>query len=245
MIPTYRCSSSSSVVSSSMSSDLNYGHQNHIQPSSTPSSPLYHPADRHQSSLNHLQADAEKTAMPCGRSRKKEDKNDQINEGSAKMRRTRKTMVSDQTMHKFQEDHQKQPLSSSSSANYNISFIRVCADCHTTKTPLWRSGPTGPKSLCNACGIRQRKARRSMAAAAGAAPARENKVHKKQEIKKPLLKKKKKKRMTDGGGKKVVLEDLAISLSKNLSRQQVLLFPQDEREAAILLMVLSYGLVRG
>uniref|UniRef100_A0A0E0LCV1 GATA-type domain-containing protein n=1 Tax=Oryza punctata TaxID=4537 RepID=A0A0E0LCV1_ORYPU len=42
--------------------------------------------------------------------------------------------------------------------------IRVCSDCNTTKTPLWRSGPCGPKSLCNACGIRQRKARRAMMA---------------------------------------------------------------------------------
>ncbi|KAK6159832.1 hypothetical protein DH2020_003213 [Rehmannia glutinosa] len=36
---------------------------------------------------------------------------------------------------------------------------RCCSDCKTTKTPLWRSGPTGPKSLCNACGIRYRKKR--------------------------------------------------------------------------------------
>ncbi|XP_078175204.1 GATA transcription factor 1-like [Carex rostrata] len=33
----------------------------------------------------------------------------------------------------------------------------VCANCRTSKTPLWRSGPSGPKSLCNACGIRFRK----------------------------------------------------------------------------------------
>ncbi|TVU33105.1 hypothetical protein EJB05_24890 [Eragrostis curvula] len=50
-----------------------------------------------------------------------------------------------------------------------MGVIRVCSDCNTTKTPLWRSGPCGPKSLCNACGIRQRKARRAMAAAAAAA----------------------------------------------------------------------------
>lgn len=25
--------------------------------------------------------------------------------------------------------------------------IRVCSDCHTTKTPLWRSGPKGPKVI--------------------------------------------------------------------------------------------------
>ncbi|WVZ77299.1 hypothetical protein U9M48_025182 [Paspalum notatum var. saurae] len=47
--------------------------------------------------------------------------------------------------------------------------VRVCSDCNTTNTPLWRSGPCGPKSLCNACGIRQRKARRALAAAAAAA----------------------------------------------------------------------------
>ncbi|KAF3782767.1 GATA transcription factor 16 [Nymphaea thermarum] len=41
---------------------------------------------------------------------------------------------------------------------------RVCVDCQTTKTPLWRSGPRGPKTLCNACGIRYRKRRKAAAA---------------------------------------------------------------------------------
>nr|KYP71287.1 GATA transcription factor 16 [Cajanus cajan] len=36
---------------------------------------------------------------------------------------------------------------------------KCCADCKTTKTPLWRGGPAGPKTLCNACGIRYRKKR--------------------------------------------------------------------------------------
>lgn len=57
---------------------------------------------------------------------------------------------------------------SSYNNDINNNPSRVCADCNTTKTPLWRSGPRGPKSLCNACGIRQRKARRAMAAAAAA-----------------------------------------------------------------------------
>jgi len=52
--------------------------------------------------------------------------------------------------------------------------VRVCSDCNTTKTPLWRSGPCGPKSLCNACGIRQRKARRAAAGAAAAAASASN-----------------------------------------------------------------------
>ncbi|KAI7748456.1 hypothetical protein M8C21_007614 [Ambrosia artemisiifolia] len=37
---------------------------------------------------------------------------------------------------------------------------KCCTDCHTTRTPLWRGGPAGPKSLCNACGIKYHKKRR-------------------------------------------------------------------------------------
>ncbi|KAG5559851.1 hypothetical protein RHGRI_003216 [Rhododendron griersonianum] len=40
--------------------------------------------------------------------------------------------------------------------------IKTCVDCGTSKTPLWRGGPSGPKSLCNACGIRSRKKRRAL-----------------------------------------------------------------------------------
>lgn len=38
--------------------------------------------------------------------------------------------------------------SSSSNNGGNVPIVRVCADCNTTKTPLWRSGPKGPK-VCN------------------------------------------------------------------------------------------------
>ncbi|KAM0867901.1 hypothetical protein ACQ4PT_041670 [Festuca glaucescens] len=37
---------------------------------------------------------------------------------------------------------------------------RSCVECRTTSTPMWRGGPTGRRSLCNACGIRYRKKRR-------------------------------------------------------------------------------------
>ncbi|MQL97218.1 hypothetical protein Taro_029909 [Colocasia esculenta] len=40
---------------------------------------------------------------------------------------------------------------------------RRCASCDTTSTPLWRNGPRGPKSLCNACGIRYKKEERRAA----------------------------------------------------------------------------------
>jgi hypothetical protein len=35
---------------------------------------------------------------------------------------------------------------------------RGCSKCGANKTPQWRMGPTGAKTLCNACGVRYRKA---------------------------------------------------------------------------------------
>lgn len=32
-----------------------------------------------------------------------------------------------------------------------------CLHCLITETPLWRAGPDGPKTLCNACGVRYKK----------------------------------------------------------------------------------------
>lgn len=31
--------------------------------------------------------------------------------------------------------------------------VKMCMQCGTTKTPQWREGPLGPKTLCNACGM--------------------------------------------------------------------------------------------
>ncbi|GIM14489.1 hypothetical protein Vretimale_17437 [Volvox reticuliferus] len=31
---------------------------------------------------------------------------------------------------------------------------RTCVECGATSTPQWREGPMGPKTLCNACGVR-------------------------------------------------------------------------------------------
>ncbi|KAL1922296.1 uncharacterized protein VTP21DRAFT_9835 [Calcarisporiella thermophila] len=33
----------------------------------------------------------------------------------------------------------------------------ICSQCHRTDSPEWRRGPLGPKTLCNACGLRYAK----------------------------------------------------------------------------------------
>ncbi|PNX84062.1 GATA transcription factor 18-like protein [Trifolium pratense] len=50
-------------------------------------------------------------------------------------------------------------------SNNDSLLARRCASCDTTSTPLWRNGPRGPKSLCNACGIRYKKEERRANAA--------------------------------------------------------------------------------
>ncbi|KAK4356376.1 hypothetical protein RND71_025347 [Anisodus tanguticus] len=39
------------------------------------------------------------------------------------------------------------------------SFVKKCTHCEVAKTPQWREGPLGPKTLCNACGVRYRSGR--------------------------------------------------------------------------------------
>ncbi|KAI9180453.1 hypothetical protein LWI28_004927 [Acer negundo] len=54
-------------------------------------------------------------------------------------------------------------INNSSPDNYVLNEEKKsCIDCHTTRTPLWRGGPAGPRSLCNACGIRYRKTKKVM-----------------------------------------------------------------------------------
>ncbi|KAK4756593.1 hypothetical protein SAY87_006720 [Trapa incisa] len=92
---------------------------------------------------------------------------------SSKMRITHRVKTSPTNCPAVEWSSSNDPIKRSEDYGYgsrNLSTdngtVRVCSDCKTTTTPLWRSGPRGPKSLCNACGIRQRKARRAMEAAA-------------------------------------------------------------------------------
>jgi GATA zinc finger len=48
--------------------------------------------------------------------------------------------------------------------------VRACSHCRTTKTPLWRNGPCGSKTLCNACGVRFKLGKLPAHIAAGDGP---------------------------------------------------------------------------
>ncbi|KAF5739172.1 GATA transcription factor 12-like [Tripterygium wilfordii] len=44
-------------------------------------------------------------------------------------------------------------------SNSDAGPVRKCLHCSSEKTPQWRSGPMGPKTLCNACGVRYKAGR--------------------------------------------------------------------------------------
>ncbi|TYG67035.1 hypothetical protein ES288_D05G046700v1 [Gossypium darwinii] len=186
---------------------------------------------------------------------------------SSKMRLTKKMMMNSNCSGPPPLPHNKAavndskyqyPIQDRDETNYfskTNNVIRVCSDCNTTTTPLWRSGPRGPKSLCNACGIRQRKARRALEAAAanGETVAASMKIrvhHNKKEIKKSRTVGQYKKELKSKSGntclhhhhhkRKLCFKEITLSLSKNSGLQRV--FPQDVEDAAILLMELSCGL---
>ncbi|KAJ0985864.1 hypothetical protein J5N97_004220 [Dioscorea zingiberensis] len=56
----------------------------------------------------------------------------------------------------------------------HLLHARRCANCDTTSTPLWRNGPKGPKSLCNACGIRYKKEERRAAVSSSVSQSASN-----------------------------------------------------------------------
>lgn len=46
----------------------------------------------------------------------------------------------------------------------------VCTDCGTLDSPEWRKGPNGPKTLCNACGLRWAKKEKKVSKNEGDTP---------------------------------------------------------------------------
>ncbi|KAI5070633.1 hypothetical protein GOP47_0014976 [Adiantum capillus-veneris] len=54
---------------------------------------------------------------------------------------------------------------------------RRCSHCQVQKTPQWRAGPLGPKTLCNACGVRYKSGRLLPEYRPAASPTFVNELH--------------------------------------------------------------------
>ncbi|PIN01019.1 hypothetical protein CDL12_26472 [Handroanthus impetiginosus] len=114
--------------------------------------------------------------------------------------------------------------------NHNSSSLKSCSDCHTTRTPLWRGGPAGPKSLCNACGIKYNKKRRQLL---GLDTGRSNK-------------KKKRTSVNRSNEVREILKMRFMALGSDMLLQRsgkLMSKLREEEQAAILLMALSCGSV--
>ncbi|KAG6582187.1 GATA transcription factor 15 [Cucurbita argyrosperma subsp. argyrosperma] len=112
---------------------------------------------------------------------------------------------------------------------------KTCADCGTSKTPLWRGGPAGPKSLCNACGIRSRKKRRAILGLnRGVVEDKKSKKSSSNNISHSKLRDSLKQRLL-ALGREVLMQRSSVE------RQRKKL--GEEEQAAVLLMALSYGSV--
>lgn len=56
-------------------------------------------------------------------------------------------------------DREKLETHNSPASSTATSDARRCTHCASEKTPQWRTGPLGPKTLCNACGVRFKSGR--------------------------------------------------------------------------------------
>ncbi|KAL6564142.1 hypothetical protein OROMI_015592 [Orobanche minor] len=110
--------------------------------------------------------------------------------------------------------------------NNNSDSSKSCSGCQTTRTPLWRGGPAGPKSLCNACGIKYNKKRRQLLGLATSG--------------KTIRKKKRSKVVNRSSEVREILKTRLMVLQRS---GEVMSRLREEERAAIVLMALSCGSV--
>ncbi|RCV40106.1 hypothetical protein SEVIR_9G024700v4 [Setaria viridis] len=126
---------------------------------------------------------------------------------------------------------------------------KACTECHTTKTPLWRGGPCGPMSLCNACGIRYRKKRReAMGLDANKAAGGEQQQQQQRKKKAAAAAASKREREKGAEADEVTVELRTVGFGKEVVLKQRRRMRRrrrlgEEERAAILLMALSSGVV--
>lgn len=77
---------------------------------------------------------------------------------SKQLRKRRRDMVGEQWYSWGSQEKAHKPNSRPSSKP-SSTIGRKCLHCQAEKTPQWRAGPYGPKTLCNACGVRYKSGR--------------------------------------------------------------------------------------
>ncbi|KAF9606729.1 hypothetical protein IFM89_028105 [Coptis chinensis] len=79
----------------------------------------------------------------------------------SKRRRRRRSSFSDFAGRQwwYQYEPKKKSVGVTRMAGMANSSGRRCLHCQSEKTPQWRAGPLGPKTLCNACGVRYKSGR--------------------------------------------------------------------------------------
>lgn len=58
-----------------------------------------------------------------------------------------------------EDESKKENESEEEINNGQHQVTRRCSHCLSQRTPQWRAGPMGPKTLCNACGVRYKSGR--------------------------------------------------------------------------------------
>ncbi|KAI9194959.1 hypothetical protein LWI28_010428 [Acer negundo] len=133
--------------------------------------------------------------------------------------------------------------------NNQVNEKKTCADCGTTKTPLWRGGPAGPKSLCNACGIRSRKKRRAVLGINK--EERKPRKHNSSQSQSQSCSSNNNNNNSNSNNSKLgeSLKERLMALGREVLMQKSTVEKQrkkklgEEEQAAVLLMALSYGSV--
>lgn len=68
------------------------------------------------------------------------------------------------------QQHHKKPIAQAPKQ------LQYCSNCNTKKTPMWRNGPDGRRTLCNACGVRYQRGKLDLQKKTQASPVSPNKA---------------------------------------------------------------------
>ncbi|KAK7279133.1 hypothetical protein RJT34_24178 [Clitoria ternatea] len=77
----------------------------------------------------------------------------------SKSRSRRRPGIAENTSQQFGWRQPSHEISKAEEGMKISSIGRKCQHCGAEKTPQWRAGPLGPKTLCNACGVRYKSGR--------------------------------------------------------------------------------------